>query len=854
MDWHSMKVKDALKSLKTDEKNGLSEREIKKRLLKYGKNIIKSKKKRGFFKKFFSQFNDFMIIILISAAAISFFTSFLSGDTDFIDPIVILLIVILNAILGSVQEEKAEKAIESLKKMSAPLCNVRRGGKILKVPAEDIVPGDILIFRPGTRSCADCRIISSNSLHVDESSLTGESLAVEKTHEKTFPPLTPLADRLNMIYSGTSVISGKAEAVVCKTGMDSELGKIAELIIESDDDETPLQKKLAHVGKVLGLLALFICVLIFFIGILKHFPPFEMFMISVSLAVAAIPEGLPAIVTIMLALGVQAMAKKNAIVRNLPAVEALGNATVICSDKTGTLTQNKMQVSEIFGEDKAFLFNCACLCSDKESSFGANPTEYALITYCEKNFQKKDTLDKKYPRISEIPFDSKRKLMSTCHKAEKGMRIITKGAPDILIKLCSYYHHDGKKENLSNEYKNIILKKNAEMADNALRVIAVAYKETSSSAITENNLVFLGLIGLHDPPRPEVPEAVEACIGAGIRPVMITGDHLNTACAIAENIGILKPGEKAITGSELDLLPQDSLQKNINQYSVFARVTPEHKVRIVEAFKNQNNIVAMTGDGVNDAPALKKADIGCSMGITGTDVAKSASDIILTDDNFATIVSAVKKGREIYENLKKSIKFLLSSNIGEIVTVFLGLMFGWPTPLFPIQLLWINLVTDSLPAIALGLDPVNDDIMKKKPSSATKIFNKEMWSDIFIEGSMIGALAVVAFSIGIVFFDQLGQFDRGRTMAFSVLGISQLLHAFNMRSEKSVINKGFFKNKFLVFALLLGIVLQISIVSIPVLSGIFKVVPLSLNEWLICAILAIMPIPIVELQKKFIKE
>jgi len=854
MNWHNMTTKDVIKTLNSNEKDGLSEKEALSRLAKYGPNTLKQKSKNGFLKKFIAQFNDFMIIILISAASLSFVMSLISGDADFVDPIVILSIVFLNALLGTIQESKAEKAIEALKEISAPKAQVKRNGSVISVAASEVVPGDILIFRPGTRAVADCRLLNSSLLQTDESSLTGESHPVSKDSEKIFAPLTPLADRTNLIYSGTSVISGKGEGIVTETGMNTELGKIAGLIIESGDSETPLQKKLASIGKILGILALSICIVIFFIGLFKHFPPFEMFMISVSLAVAAIPEGLPAIVTIMLAIGVQAMAKKNAIVRNLPAVEALGGASVICSDKTGTLTMNKMKVTDSFSDDNSLLFLYAALCCDASSSNGINPTETAIMEHSATYSYEKAVIDKKYPRISEIPFDSSRKLMSTCHKTPSGNLTITKGAPDVLIKLCSSFYQKGSSQPLTRSKENEILNKNLEMADNALRVIAVAFKNTSSAGITEDNLTFLGLIGIEDPPRPEVPKAVKTCTDAGIRPVMITGDHLNTAVAIAKKTGILKSGYKAITGNELDLIPQHKLEQTISEYSVFARVTPAHKVRIVEAWQKQGKIVAMTGDGVNDAPALKKADIGCSMGICGTDVAKSASDLILTDDNFATIVSAVKKGREIYENLKKSIKFLLSSNIGEIVTVFVGLLFGWATPLFPIQLLWINLVTDSLPAIALGLDPTDDNIMKEKPQKdASKIFDKGMWFDIFLEGSMIGALAILAFSIGMVFFDAAGNFTIGRTMAFSVLGISQLFHAFNMRSKASILNRNFFKNKFLVLALMLGIVLQITIVSVPFIASIFKVCALTPLQWFICAILSILPIPIVEAQKRFSK-
>lgn len=852
MNWHNMTTKEVIEALNSNKDEGLNEKEIRSRLIKYGKNTLLTKSKDGFFKKFISQFNDFMIIILISAATISFLMSVISGDADFIDPIVILSIVFLNAVLGTIQESKAEKAIDALKEISAPKAQVKRNGTITSVPASEIVPGDILIFRPGTRAAADCRLIDSLLLQTDESSLTGESLPVLKEAGNIFDPFTPLADRKNLIYSGTSVISGKGEGIVTEIGMNTELGKIAGLITDAEPSETPLQKKLAEIGKVLGVLALCICVVIFFIGLLKHFPPFEMFMISVSLAVAAIPEGLPAIVTIMLAIGVQTMAKKNAIVRNLPAVEALGSASVICSDKTGTLTMNKMEVTEYFSYDSSLLFSYAALCCDSASAGGVNPTECAIIEYAEKHSAKKSQLDRKYPRISEIPFDSERKLMSTCHKTAFGMITITKGAPDVLIKLCTDYYQNGSAHPLSQAKINEILKNNSEMADKALRVIAVAFKNTSSTDITENNLTFLGLIGLEDPPRPEVANAVKLCAKAGIRPVMITGDHLNTAVAIAKKIGILKSGQKAITGNELDLIPQVELERKISEYSVFARVTPLHKVRIVEAWQKRGKIVAMTGDGVNDAPALKKADIGCSMGMCGTDVAKNASDIILTDDNFATIVSAVKKGREIYENLKKSVKFLLSSNIGEIVTVFTGLLFGWKTPLFPIQLLWINLVTDSLPAIALGLDPVDDDIMKDSPpKNSVGIFDKNMWFDIFLEGSVIGALAIFAFTVGMIFFDFPGEAAIGRTMAFCVLGLSQLFHAFNMRSKHSVINSNFFKNKFLLTALILGIILQTAIVSIPVMADLFKVVPLSPPQWLISALLSMLPIPIVELQKKF---
>lgn len=852
MQWHTISKDTAEKELKTDIKKGLTAREVQKRIEKYGKNIILEKKRSGFFKKLFMQFNDFMIIVLLSAAGISFLSSYLNGETDFAEPIVILLIVVLNAVLGTIQETKAERDIENLKKMSEPTATVKRGGKIVTVPSEEVCVGDILIFKSGTRIAADCRLISTSKLQVDESSLTGESVSVYKNENVTIPELSPLAERENMVYSGTSVVSGKGEGIVVATGMNTELGKIAGLIMTAENPETPLQKKLSHIGKVLGLLALGICFIIFIIGILKHFPPFEMFMISVSLAVAAIPEGLPAIVTIMLSFGTRAMAKQNAIVRNLSSVETLGNASVICSDKTGTLTTNKMEVAEVYSDDVRQMLTYAVLCCENDYTASPNPTERAIIEYGNNLSIKKSRLEKQYPRVSDIPFDSSRKMMSTCHRSDQGMLVVVKGAPDILIERSTKIYKNGSAVMLDAKTKQEILEKNADMANKALRVLAVAYKNSSSSIISENNLIFIGLIGMEDPPRAEVSDAVRQCREAGITPVMITGDHLNTATAIAKKIGIMVQGKKAITGSELDLIPQSEFEKNVEKYSVFARATPEHKVRIVEALQKKKHIVAMTGDGVNDAPALKKADIGCSMGITGTDVAKSASDIILADDNFATIVQAVKKGREIYDNLKKAIKFLLSSNMGEIVTVFTGLLFGWANPLYPIQLLWINLVTDSLPAIALGLDPADKDIMKRKPTQNSKnIFTKSMWADIFLEGALIGALAIFAYSVGMVWFDCQPDATIGRTMAFSVLGISQLLHAFNMRSEKSIFKISLFKNGFLVFALLLGIILQFAIVSLPIFNDIFRTVPLTSQQWLICAGLSVLPIPIVEVQKLF---
>lgn len=847
MTWHDKSIKDTENKLAANIKNGLSDKEAKKRLLKYGKNIISGKKPAGFFRKFAEQFKDFMIIILLLAAAISFVTSVMNGEADYADPLIILGIVVFNAIIGVIQENKAEKSIEALKKISSPAALVRRDGQTVQINAEELVPGDIVILKTGNRVSADCRLLSSSGLMTDESMLTGESMPVNKSSEYVSELHAPLAERKNMVWSGSMVVGGKGEAIVCSTGMETEMGNIASMILSADERETPLQKKLSGIGRTLGIAALLICAVIFVIGLFRNIPPFDMFMTAVSLAVAAIPEGLPAIVTIMLAIGVQRMAKLGSIVRNLPSVETLGSASVICSDKTGTLTQNKMMVVKTYAKDKKMLLKLAGICSDSES---INPTEAAILDSAVKEGIEKKELDRRFPRVSEIPFDSERKRMSVVYREGSAMRSVTKGAPDIILKMCTHIY-DGKKDILmSAAARNEITAQNEQMAKSALRVIAVAYKNISGSKPVEEGLVFAGLIGMEDPPRPEVKEAVKICRGAGITPVMITGDHLATATAIAGQIGIISDNQKSMTGTELERMSQEELEKNINKYSVFARVTPSHKVRIVKAWQKRGAVVAMTGDGVNDAPALKTADIGCSMGITGTDVAKNASDMILTDDNFATIVQAVRQGRGIFHNIKKAVQFLLSSNIGEILTVFLGLLFGWQTPLLAIQLLWVNLVTDSLPAIALGVDPPDKYLMKEPPRPADKsIFADGLWLTIILEGAMIGALALLAFVIGAVNFDIV----TARTMAFSVLSISQLVHAFNMRSEHSVFSIGIFSNKYLVGAFVIGLILQCSVISITPLAALFKVTPLSNPQWMTVAALSAAPLIIVELQKFFTK-
>lgn len=868
MNWHSMSIIDALQTLNVDAEYGLSSKEVEKRFISAGPNTIEQKKRKSLIRRFLAQFNDFMIIILLIAAAISFSLSIVQGNTDFTDPIIILLIVILNAILGLTQESKAEKSLEALKKMSAPMARVKRNGKTLVINTSEVLPGDIILLETGDFVPADCRLITSTNLKVEESALTGESVAVEKDAMVILAEETLIAERRNMVLASTSISYGHCMAVAVETGMNTEVGKIAHMILTDDEPETPIQKKLSDAGRILGTCALIICLIVFIVGTLHNIAPFEMFMTSVSLAVAAIPEGLPAIVTIMLAIGVQRMVKKSAIIRKLPAVETLGSASVICSDKTGTLTQNKMTVLQLSNGSSTFdpkayeskvILSLATLCNNaqiSEDNISGEPTEAAIATACAKVTEvNKDK--ENFPRVAEIPFDSSRKLMTTVHKLKNNKyRIITKGAPDILLKKCSYIYNENKSQPLNNTIKAHINFHNTQMAAKALRVLAVAYKDVDvlpskiNPDTLEHSLIFSGLIGMMDPPRLEVKAAVNKCRQAGIKPVMITGDHVMTACAIATELGILKDSEQAITGDELSKLSNKELTSTIYDYSVFARVTPEHKVRIVKAFQQRGAIVAMTGDGVNDAPALKAADIGCAMGISGTDVAKGAADMVLTDDNFATIVAAVKEGRGIYSNILKSVHFLLSSNIGEILTIFIGIILGWPSPLLAIHLLWVNLVTDSLPAIALGLDPASDELMHHSPRDPKKsLFADGLWLKIAIEGCMIGGLALLAFSIGRNLYDITTEPLIGRTMAFAVLSMSQLVHAFNMRSEHSIFSIRLLSNKYLIGAFFAGCALQTSVIVIKPLAKIFKVIALTPNQWIIVAVLSLLPIVLVELQK-----
>ena len=874
--WHEMNIYEVLKEKNTDERIGLSTDEAKKRRIEYGLNKLNKKKKESLFIKFIKQFNDFMIIILIIASIISLVLAKMEGTNDYIDSIIIIAIVIFNAILGLIQESKAEKSIEALQKMSSPTAKVKRDEKIIEVSSEEIVPGDIVILEAGKFVPADCRLINSYNLKIEEAALTGENIPVEKDAKKILKKDIAMGDMVNFAFATTIVIGGHAEAVVTETGMNTRVGRIANMIINDESPETPIQKKLGEVGKNLGIICLGICFLIFIIGIFKKIEIKEMFMTSVGLAVAAIPEGLPAIVTIVLSIGVTKMAKKNAIIRKLPAVETLGSSSVICSDKTGTLTQNKMTVvnlSNINGEiqnqyDKNFLLELGSMCTDvtlgirnqtnEKYNLGeiyiadGEPTEKAIVQKALDSNINKEKLYREYERITDIPFSSERKLMTTIHKTEDGYRIITKGAPDVLINKCNRYYFNGTELNLDNNNKNKIKIINEEMAQKALRVLAVGYKDIKElpeqlDVNIENNLTFVGLIGMIDPPREGVKESIKICKNAGIKTVMITGDHIITAKAIARELGILYGKDLAITGKELDNISDKELEKNIMRYSVFARVSPEHKVRIVNAYRKAGNVVAMTGDGVNDAPALKNADIGIAMGQNGTDVAKNASDMILTDDNFVTIVSAVKEGRNIYDNIKKAIHFLIATNVGEIVTIFFGLLLGLESPLLAIQLLWINLVTDSIPAIALGLERPEIDIMDKKPKDPKKgIFADGLWGNIFVEGMMIGILTLLAFSIG----NNKYGLEIARTMAFVCLGMLELVHSFNIKSDKSIFKVGIFENRFLIGAFLLGTILQCGIVFVPMFTKIFKLAQLNIIQWVYCITISILPIIIMECQKK----
>lgn len=868
MNWWQMETKEAARRLETDEKQGLTSQMAAERLAQKGRNeLAETDGKKSLFWRFLAQFDDFMILLLLGAAVVSVVISRLSGENDVLDAVMILGIVVLNAVLGLFQESKAEKALEALKKMAAPHARVIRDGIVREIPAAEVVPGDLLLLETGDAVCADGRVVESRSLKTEESALTGEALPVEKTSVGGLPEETATGDRKNMVLAGGYVVYGKGKVLVTATGMETEMGRIAAMLSRTSDSMTPLQKKLEQTGKQLGIGALAICALIFCMGILQEKPPFSMFMTAVSLAVAAIPEGLPAIVTIVLAMGTSRMSEKHTIVRRLSAVETLGGAQVICSDKTGTLTQNRMQVTtwtdyshrEPKNEDlRETVANLFALCNDCNVSDGnlqGEPTEKALGEYAQSMGIDFAALRRDMPRVGEIPFSSARKRMTTLHKTEDGWISVTKGAPDILLEKCAFCMEGSGQVPFDDRRKSMARMVNGEMAAQALRVVAVAFRQWSekpplTEEALERNLVFAGMAGMVDPPRPEVKEAVHLCRQAGIRPVMITGDHVLTAEAIGRELGIYQKGDCAVTGAELDKMSDKELETAAETCTVFARVAPEHKVRIVKAFQKSGNVVAMTGDGVNDAPALKTADIGCAMGKSGTEVAKGASDLILTDDNFATIVEAVREGRGIYDNIRKAVHFLLSSNIGEILTIFVAMLLGWAAPLLPIQLLWVNLVTDSLPAIALGMEPAEENIMERPPRKNTgSLFGDGLGGRILLEGVMIGVLALLAFGIGHVYFDQENGYAVGRTMAFAVLSLSQLVHAFNMRGEGSLGKLPFCSNKWLLMAFVVGATLQCVVIMMPPLAGVFQVVPLNGEQWLLTAALALAPLPLVELEK-----
>lgn len=867
MDWHSMDLKEVMECLKTDLINGLDEKEADRRLKENGENtIVHNGKKKNTFVRLLAQLNDFLVIVLLSAAAASFLVSFFRGERDFADSIIIIAIVVVNAIIGVAQEERAQKAIDDLKKLTPTHAMVLRGGTVKEIEAKNIVLGDILIFETGDCICADGRLLESISLKTEEAAITGESASVEKDCKLICSNKADLGERRNMVLSSSFVAYGRGRAVVTSTGMNTQVGKIAELIQGEDEQKTPLSKKLDETGKVLALGAIGICIVIFVLGILRKRDIFDMFMTSVSLAVAAIPEGLTAVVTIVLAMGTRRLSQKNAIIRHLTAVETLGSAQVICSDKTGTLTKNKMKVVKIrdmLGASNANIANSktilelATMCNDskyKDRTFVGEATEKAIAEAAQEWGSFKGDLDKKFPRVAEIPFSSERKLMTTIHKTSNGYLAVTKGAPEMVTAICKECEKQGVTYDFLSSERRLAQQISNEMAQKALRVIAVAKKtfdHIPREVELEKGVTLCGFIGIMDTPRPEARTAVADCKKAGIRPLMVTGDNVLTAVAVAKQVGIFTDGDESITGAQLEAMPQKELIDTIERYTVFARVSPEHKMRIVKAFQGKGMVVAMTGDGVNDAPALKTADIGCAMGKTGTDAAKNASDMIIADDNFATIVEAVKEGRGIYANIKKTVHFLLSSNIGEIITIFVAMVMGWETPLLPIQLLWVNLITDSLPAIALGLDAPQKEAMEKMPSNRGKsIFDSEMGLRICLEGAMIGMLALIAFGIGHLYYDRGVGTGYGRTMAFAVLSISQLVHAYNMRSDRSVIKKGFFSNRYLNGAFCIGVLMQCIVIMVPAFAGVFKVMALDLEKWMVVIALTLIPLIIVETEKK----
>ena len=855
--WHTYSGRQTVEALGTDRARGLTGREAERRLEQYGPNRLEGERRPGPLRRLLGQLRDPMVLVLLAAAALSLWAS---GGEDWLDAAIILGIVLVNAAISLSQEDSAQRALSALRAMSAPLARVVRDGKECRLETDRLVPGDLIRLEAGDLVPADARLLEAAGLQADESALTGESAPVDKDAAAVLRPDAPLAERANLVLSSTVVTRGRATAVVTATGMDTEVGHIAGLLMDKGEGQTPLQKKMAEISKALSFVCLCVCAVMFGVGLLQGRPMLDMLLTAVSLAVAAIPEGLPAIVTIVLALGVGRMARRRAIVKKLPAVETLGCAGVICSDKTGTLTQNKMTVTEVWtprADGRETALTIAALCSDasltwkgREPVSAGDPTEASLVAAAAREGLDKNTLEGAWPRRGELPFDSARKLMTTVHqKPGGGYRVCVKGAPDVLARRCR----------LDAAAARRLEGRNEAMAARALRVLGVAYKDLAllparlTPAVLEQDLTFAGLIGMMDPPRPEVKAAVARCYAAGIRPVMITGDHKLTAVAVARELDICRPGDMALTGEDLDFLPQEALVEEVDKFSVYARVSPEHKMRIVQAWQARGKVAAMTGDGVNDAPALKAADIGCAMGLSGTDVAKGAADMILTDDNFATIVAAVEEGRGIYANIKKAIHYLLSCNIGEILTIFCATLFRFPQmPLVPVQLLWLNLVTDSLPALALGVEPVEEGAMSRPPRDPhASLFAHGFAARLAWQGAMVGALTLAAWLLGgWVLPGPAAPMAAANTMAFATLTLSQLFHAFDVRSEEaSLFHIGVFSNPAMNRAFLIGLVMQLAVLCVPPLQAVFRTVPMSPIQWAAVLALAVTPVAVCECAK-----